>query len=80
MSLVRPDEHERRVTEEEEERTGKPGTPTAEGSENRYTGEGEAPSYETEVTAEREGTDAREVEREEKDAEREGEAARWFTG
>lgn len=80
MSLERPDEHERRVAEEEEEQTGKPVTPTAEGSENRYTGEGDAPSYETEVAAEREGTDAREVEREEKDAGREGEAARWFTG
>lgn len=74
----RPDAHERKVIEDEEEITGEPITPTPGGSENRYTGAADESNYEAEVEAEREGTTADEVEREEEEPA--GEAARWYTG
>lgn len=74
----RPDPHERKVIEKEEEITGEPISPSPEGSENRYTGDAGDTNYEAEVEAEREGTTADEVEREEDQPA--GEAARWYTG
>lgn len=70
-------EHERRVAAVESEATGQPTTPTMGGTANRYTGSQGEP-YDDEVTAEREGTTADEVQDEE--AEPAGEAARWYTG
>lgn len=74
----RPDPHERKVIEKEEEITGESISPAPGGSENRFTGEAGESNYEEEVEAERQGTTGDEVEREENEPS--GEAARWFTG
>jgi hypothetical protein len=74
----RPDAHERKVIDEEDRATGEPTSSAPEGSENRYTGAAGESSYEAEVEAERQGTTADEVEREEDEPA--GEAARWYTG
>ncbi len=76
--MATQDPDRRHVTEEQRQDGATVADPAAGGSENRYTGEGDAPSYEAEVEAEHEGTTADEVERE--DDEPDGEAARIFTG
>lgn len=72
MNATQQTEHEKRVAQEEAQRSGRV-VPEAEETDVEET------SYEEEVEAERSGTTADEVEREEEE-EPKGEAARWFTG
>lgn len=57
-----PTEHERRVAEEERDQGSADASPNPAGSQNRVTGDAEAPDYETEIEAERTGTTAEQVE------------------
>lgn len=66
---TQPTEHEERVVEEMEERTGEPVTTGPAGSTNRVMGDPGTPSYETEIEAERRGTTAEEIEDEEREDE-----------
>jgi hypothetical protein len=56
-----PTEHEQRVTEELEERTGEPVHTGPAGSTDRLAGDPGTPSYEAEVEAERRGISGDEI-------------------
>ncbi len=68
--FTQPSEHEERVTEELEERTGQPVHTGPAGSTDRVSGDPGTPSYGAEIEAERSGVSGEEVveEREEDDS------------
>lgn len=61
---TQPSEHEERVTEELEERTGEPVHTGPPGSSDRVAGDPGAPSYGAEVEAERRGISGEQTEEE----------------
>jgi hypothetical protein len=59
--FTQPSEHEERVSEELEERTGEPAHTGPAGSSDRITGDPGVPSYGAEVEAERTGVSGEEI-------------------